>query len=56
MAEGKPTGQNVVLTEEQLRKRRGRSIAIAVTLFALAVIFYAVTIVKFGPDILSRAL
>ena len=33
---------------EQARLRRGRSIAIGVTLFVLVAIFYAVTIVKFG--------
>lgn len=56
MVEGKPTGQTIVLSEEQMRKRRGRSIAIALTLFVLVAIFYAVTIVKFGPSLLERAM
>jgi hypothetical protein len=33
---------------EQERQRRNRSLAIGATLFALVIIFYAVTIVKFG--------
>jgi predicted nucleic acid-binding Zn ribbon protein len=38
----------IVLTEEQKRRRRARSIAIALVLLALVVLFYALTIVKFG--------
>lgn len=56
MAEGTPTGQTVTLSDEQIRRRRSRSIAIAVALFVLVGIFYAVTIVKFGPSILDRAM
>ena len=45
------------LTEEEfLRRRRRRSIAIALALAALIVIFYAVTIVKLGPQVLVRDL
>lgn len=54
MVEGKNTGERVVLSEEQQRKRRGRSIAIGVTLAALVVIFYVVTIIKLGPDVLDK--
>ena len=43
----------IVLTEQQLRSRRQRSIAIAVILFALVVLFFAVTLVK-GPAVLVR--
>jgi hypothetical protein len=43
-------------TEEQTRRRRSRSIAIALMLGALAVLFYIVTIVRLGPGILDRAL
>jgi hypothetical protein len=43
-------------TEEQLARRRGRSIAIAVTLGLLVVLFYLVTIVKIGGNILNRPL
>lgn len=38
----------VTLTESQRKARRNRSIAIGVALAALVVIFYAVTIVRFG--------
>jgi len=50
----KPEG--VVLTEEQRRRRRARSIAIALVLAGLAILFYAVTIVKIGPQVLNRPL
>ncbi|WEK52356.1 MAG: hypothetical protein P0Y66_10460 [Candidatus Kaistia colombiensis] len=40
------------LTEEQKRRRRARSIAIAAVLFGLVALFYVVTIVKMGPGIL----
>jgi hypothetical protein len=43
----------VVLTEAQKRARRSRSIAIAVSLAALVVLFYAMTLVK-GPIIMLR--
>lgn len=46
----------VVLTPEQSRSRRARSIAIALVLAALAMLFYAVTIVKLGPGVLDRPL
>ncbi len=38
----------IVLTEEQKRRRRARSIAIALALAALMLLFYVLTIVKFG--------
>ena len=43
-------------TEEQARRRRSRSIAIALMLGALVVLFYVVTVVRLGPDILERPL
>ncbi len=43
------------LTEEQQRARRARSIAIAVSLGVLVVLFYIVTLVK-GPGVLDRPL
>ena len=46
----------IVLTEEQKRRRRARSIAIGLALGALAILFYAVTIVKLGPGVLNRPL
>jgi hypothetical protein len=45
----------VELTEEQKRSRRSRSIAIALILGALVVLFYIVTLVK-GPAVLNRPL
>ncbi|MCG5234162.1 hypothetical protein [Xanthobacter oligotrophicus] len=48
--------EGVVLTPEQLRRRRARNIAIASVLGFLAVLFYVVTIVKLGPNVLNRPL
>ncbi|MGQ0684968.1 CoxF protein [Bradyrhizobium sp.] len=47
----KPEG--IVLTEAQKRSRRHRSIAIALALGILVVLFFAVTMVK-GPTVLVR--
>ena len=49
----KPEG--IVLTEAQKKSRRQRSIAIAVALGVLVVLFFAVTLVK-GPAVLVRPL
>ncbi|WP_428688148.1 hypothetical protein [Roseibium sp.] len=48
--------KGITLTEEQKKKRRSRSIAIAAVLGALVLLFYVVTIVKLGPGILNRPL
>jgi hypothetical protein len=45
----------VELTEEQKRSRRSRSIALAVVLGAVVVLFYIITLVK-GPAVLNRPL
>ena len=45
--------EGIVLTEQQRRSRRQRSIAIAVILFALVVLFFVVTLVR-GPAVLVR--
>ena len=45
--------EGIVLTEAQKRARRSRSIAIALSLAALVVLFYAMTLVK-GPLIMLR--
>ena len=42
----------IKLTDEQQRARRARSIAIAVSLGILVVLFYIVTLVK-GPGVLN---
>jgi hypothetical protein len=43
----------VVLSEAQKRARRSRSIAIALALGALVILFYVMTLVK-GPGVLIR--
>lgn len=45
----------IILTEEQKKRRRERSVAIAWTLGILVVLFFAVTMVK-GPAVLMRPL
>ena len=47
--------EGIVLTEAQQKSRRQRSIAIALALGVLVVLFFAVTIVK-GPAVLVRPL
>jgi hypothetical protein len=47
--------EGIVLTEAQLKSRRQRSIAIALALGVLVVLFFAVTLVK-GPAVLVRPL
>ena len=42
--------------EEQRRRQRARSVAIALVLGAMALLFYMVTIVKLGPGVLDRPL
>jgi hypothetical protein len=51
----KPEQEGIVLTEAQKRARRQRSVAIAVSLGILVVLFYIVTLVK-GPGVLNRPL
>lgn len=46
----------IVPSAEQKRRQRNRSIAIALTLGALVLLFYIVTIVKLGPNVLVRPL
>ena len=48
-----PKDEGIVLTEAQKRARRSRSIAIALSLAALVVLFYVMTLVK-GPVVLIR--
>jgi hypothetical protein len=45
--------EGIVLTEAQKRARRSRSIAIALSLAALVILFYVMTLVK-GPGIMVR--
>jgi hypothetical protein len=48
-----PDGGGIKLTEQQQRARRARSIAIAVSLGVLVVLFYIVTLVK-GPGVVMH--
>ncbi len=49
--ERQPPG--IKLTEQQLRARRARSIAIALALGAFVLLIFVVTMVKLGPRALS---
>ena len=49
----KPEPEGIVLTEAQRKSRRQRSLAIALALGVLVVLFFAVTMVK-GPAVLVR--
>ena len=52
---GEKPQDGIKLTEQQLRARRARNIAIAVSLGVLVILFYIVTLVK-GPGVLVRPL
>ena len=52
MADNRET-DGIVLTEAQKKSRRERSIAIALALGVLVLLFFAVTMVK-GPGVLVR--
>jgi hypothetical protein len=52
---GNKRDEGVVLTDAQKRARRSRSIAIALCLGALVILFYVITLVK-GPGVLVRPL
>ena len=48
---------NITPSDEELKRRRRRnSIALGLVLAALAIIFYALTIVKMGPAVFNREL
>lgn len=40
--------ERVEVTDEQLKARRRRSVAIALTLIGLVVLFYVVTVIRIG--------
>ena len=50
---GRPPSE---LSPEDQKRRRRRSVAIALTLAALVALFYALTMAKLGPQILNRPL
>jgi hypothetical protein len=41
------------LTPEQAKSRRARNVALGLAIGFLVVLFYVVTIVKFGPGVIS---
>ncbi len=53
---GNDPNVGVTLTPEQIRRRRNRSIALALVLGGLVLLFYVVTIVKLGPGVMRRPL
>ena len=48
--------ERIRLTDDQKKRQRSRSVAIAIALGLLVVMFYAITIVKMGPEVLNRAM
>ena len=52
-SEPRPQG-GIRLTEQQLRARRARSIAIALALGAFVVVIFLVTLVKLSSGVLTR--
>ena len=48
--------KQIELTDAQKKARRARNAAIAFLLLALVVVFYLVTIFKFGPAVLNKAM
>ncbi len=44
------------LTDDQKKRRRTRNIAIGVTLAGMVVLFYVITVVKLGINVLDRPL
>lgn len=51
-----PEGGPPRFTAQDLRRRRARSLAIALALGFMVLLFYAVTIAKLGPQVLNRPL
>jgi hypothetical protein len=56
MAGGVHMGETPEQMRERERRQRTRSIAIAVALGAMAVLFYAATIVRMGKNVVNRPL
>ncbi len=52
----RPTGDRLLPEAELLKRRRARSVAIALALGALVILFYVLTIAKLGPQVLQRPL
>ena len=45
----------VNMSEDELKKRRRRSVAIALILVAMVALFYIITIVRLGGNVAERA-
>jgi hypothetical protein len=54
MNEAQEPEPGIRLTDEQLRARRARSIAIALALGAFVIVIFVVTLVKLGGNVLTR--
>jgi hypothetical protein len=54
--EGAVDDEGYRLTDEQIRRRRVRSLVIAGILAGLVLLFYLVTLVKLGPGVADRPL
>mgnify|MGYP005867149223 FL=1 len=50
------TEDGIKLTDEQLKRRKARSLAIGLSLAGLVVLFYLVTWLKLGAVVLQRPL
>jgi len=48
--------ETVVLSDQQAKARRSRSVAIAVCLAALVLAFYGATVIKLGPKVMDKPL
>ena len=44
-----------IMTDEDVKKRRRRSIAIALILVGMVVLFYVITLVRLGGNVADRA-
>lgn len=56
MADNLPTAEGVELTDAQRASRRKRSVALALTIGGLALLFYLITVFKMGTAIMKRSL
>jgi len=45
-----------LMEEDEVKKRKRRSIVIGLILLAFAVLFYAITIIRLGGDVFNRPL
>lgn len=48
--------ETIELTDKQKKARKARSIALAICLVLFVALVYAVTVLKFGPALMERAI